>query len=355
MQALFGPGPGDLPATAEDEILQRACANVQYTVNDMAKLRAIFAKHDADNSGSLDIDEFYALFEAKKNPFGDALFKMVDLDGDGEFLSFSEFVSVVSTYCLFGPPEVLRFAFNAVDEDLSGFISFEELDNLAAWLHAGGPSNLNTAIAKIKEKYDQGDGQISFESFKKIYREFPFLIHPAFALQENMMARVLGMSWWKRKQRQLGMVKEDGDERKRGDDEPTLLQTLLPSIFPHKKKLTPEEIEAERIAKEAEEREIRTNYGKSRALPPPGPEMLAYQNFAVEVAAVDRAMEAQRKARKKKAARQKVEAAAEELRLKKERTKKRRARMLSADLRDPDGEPLFLLHQPASVEKLFHS
>ena len=69
--------PGDMPATADDELLQRACANVRYTVNDMKKLRALFAKHDADNSGTLDIDEFYNLFEAKKNPFGDALFRMV--------------------------------------------------------------------------------------------------------------------------------------------------------------------------------------------------------------------------------------------------------------------------------------
>jgi len=150
------------------------------------------------------------------------------LDGDGEFLSFSEFVSVVSTFCLFGPEEIIRFAFNCVDEDKSGFVSLEELDNLAGWLHDGGPSNLNTAIACIRvrvvrhsrgwvcerrgdyychvrshvacapvpqDKYDQGDGQIAFEHFKQINREFPFILHPAFHLQEEMQRAVLGQTW----------------------------------------------------------------------------------------------------------------------------------------------------------------
>ena len=54
---------------------------MRYTVNDMSKLKALFQKHDADNSGTLDIDEFYNLFETKKNPFGDALFRMVTIVG----------------------------------------------------------------------------------------------------------------------------------------------------------------------------------------------------------------------------------------------------------------------------------
>jgi hypothetical protein len=46
-----------------------------------------------------------------------------------------------------------------------------------------------------QDKYDQGDGQIAFEHFKKINREFPFMLHPAFHLQEEMQRAVLGQSW----------------------------------------------------------------------------------------------------------------------------------------------------------------
>ena len=343
---------GNRPATADDEVLQRACANVHYTVNDLAALRKLFAKHDADKSGSLDIDEFYALFRSKKSPFGDQLFRLVDLDGDGEFLSFSEFVSVVSTYCLFGPEEILRFAFNVVDEDKSGFVSMAEMDNLAAWLHKDGPANLNTAMKKIQEKYDQGDGNISFESFRQINREFPFLFHPAFALQDSMMQCVLGQRWWDRKRRELGMIKDGAaSEKPPGSESPGLLGTLFPSIFPPKP--IPGAAGEEGADGEGADAEEDGIWGKAQILPPPGPELLAYRDFVTEVSAVEKNMESQRKARRRAVAAEKRVAAARELQLKRDRTAKRRARMLTDDLMDPMGEPLTLVHQPASVVRLF--
>lgn len=346
----------------------------------MEVLKKLFAKHDADKSGSLDIvssdhnpppffrslaypffrslltlpppqDEFYGLFNTKKSPFGDALFKLVELDGDNEFLSFSEFVQVVSTFCLFGPEEILRFAFNVVDEDHSGFVSLQELDNLAAWLHEGGPANLNTAIARIKDKHDQGDGQFSFQTFKAVHREFPFLLHPAFALQENMMSVVMGKRWWARKQRELGMVTDGAANAKPpGEQAPTLLQTIFPSIFPFK---PPPPLKGEGADNDDDVDAGKSKFGREAALPPPGPEFLAYADFQAEVLLVDAHMERERKARRRKAAADKAAAVAKELVRKKDRTAKRRARMLTAELMDPLGEPLLLVHQPASVVRLF--
>lgn len=36
-------------------LLYLACTNVRYTKNDMEVLKNLFARHDADKSGSLDI------------------------------------------------------------------------------------------------------------------------------------------------------------------------------------------------------------------------------------------------------------------------------------------------------------
>mmetsp|Transcript_45005 Transcript_45005/g.90896 ORF Transcript_45005/g.90896 Transcript_45005/m.90896 type:complete len:340 (+) Transcript_45005:144-1163(+) len=331
------------PATADDVLLQKACAKVRYTAGDMTKLRAVFAKFDGDRSGSLDIDEFYQIFSAKKSTFGDSLFTLCELDGDGEFLSFSEFVSVVSTYCLFGTMEILRFAFNSVDLKHMGFISIEELDILAAALHVESTSNLNKALARIRLNYDHGDGKISFESFHKINREFPFLLHPAFALQETMMRKVLGQSWWDRKRKELNMIKNDGDEP---SETPNVMQRMFPSIFPFKPPQTPGELAAAAAEENAK-------FGLAASLPPPGPELLAYREFAEEVAAVDNQMELERKERRRKASSEKKQKEASDLRLKRERTSKRRARMLPPDLMDPYGQPLQLVHQPSSVVPLF--
>ena len=52
------------------------------------------------------------------------------------------------------------------------------------------PSNIKSALEKAAAKYDGGDGQISYSNFRKISREFPFLLHPAFRLQEKFMTEV---------------------------------------------------------------------------------------------------------------------------------------------------------------------
>mmetsp|Transcript_67553 Transcript_67553/g.152876 ORF Transcript_67553/g.152876 Transcript_67553/m.152876 type:complete len:346 (-) Transcript_67553:264-1301(-) len=341
-----GGGTGNDPASAEDEILQKACALAKYTNNDMKALQKTFNKYDKDKSGSLDIDEFYDLFDAKKSPFGDALFKLVELDGDAEFLDFSEFVSVVTTYALFGPEEVLRFAFNVVDEDTSGFVSLKELDNLAQWLHDGGPANLNTALSKIQAKYDKGDGNISFESFKLIAREYPFMLHPAFALQESMMKRVLGMKYWDKKRMQLGMVKDDDQMRaekaKREGKEipPGFLATYLPSIF------------GEGKSGDKKKKEDKA-FGAGKAVPDPGPEMLAYHEFQDEVKAITDQLEKERKTRRKKARQQKAEAEEKLLALKRERMEARRARMLGLEVLDESAPPLQLIYRPAPVTRIF--
>lgn len=318
----------------------------------MDKLRKLFASNDKDNSGSLDIDEFYEMFHSTKTPFGDALFQLVELDGDGEFLTFSEFVQVVTTFCLFGPNEVLRFAFNVVDIDSSGFVSLEELDMLAGWLHKGGPANLNTAIEKIKEKYDKGDGNLSFETFKKIYREFPFLFFPAFQLQNNMMHVVFGQKWWDRKRKQLDMVKNDD-----APSGPSIFTTAgsifkntfpsitskLPSIFQHG---SDEAGKGHKLGKFGD-------YGGGIKLPPAGPELIQHRLFMIKVQEQESEMEYERKLRMKIDRETKRKEVTKQLNMKRERMKKRRTRMLSAELLDPHAPALLLTHQPSSVVKTF--
>jgi len=73
------------------------------------------------------------------------------------------------------------------------------------------------------------------------------------------------------------MIKYD---EPREEDGPGILTKLFPSIFPPKqKKLTEEEEAALRAVEEAK----RDEFGKAKALPPPGPERLAYNDFVLEV------------------------------------------------------------------------
>ena len=46
--------------------------------------------------------------------FGDAVFELVDTE-DNEKIEFGEFVQATCTYCMFEPPEVLKFCFYIFD------------------------------------------------------------------------------------------------------------------------------------------------------------------------------------------------------------------------------------------------
>ena len=346
-KAMFSNSAGKRPATAEDELLQKAVHRAQLTHDDMVRLRKLFQDKDSDKSGTLDIDEFYSLFAAKKSPFGDALFKLVDVGGDGDFLSFSEFVEVVTTYCLFGASDILRFAFRVVDEDNSGFVSMEELDKLADFLHKDGPANLNTALARIRNKYDKGDGEVSWENFVQMHREFPFLLHPAFELQEYMMNTVLGRRWWDRKKKALGLVK-DGTAAAAADDEPGILGTLFPSIFGSKKR------EGAPPLGEGDGDGDGDGDGGVTAggLPPPGPELRAHRENVKTVAIQAQALRQERRERKNSAAEAKRRREAEQLLLARERMHTRRTRALTKELVNVKS-PLLLIHKPRPVSKLF--
>ena len=61
--------------------------------------------------------------------FGDSLFELVDIDNNGS-LDFSEFVQTLSTYCMFGREDVLKYCFFVFDKDKNGYIEQDELHAL---------------------------------------------------------------------------------------------------------------------------------------------------------------------------------------------------------------------------------
>ena len=92
---------------------------------------------------------------------------------------------------------------------------YQQLNKLSTWLHPKPPSNITTALEKAAMKYDGGDGQIAFANFRRIHKEFPFLLHPAYRLQEKFETVVMGKRWWLKKKKELGLIPEDPREPSR--------------------------------------------------------------------------------------------------------------------------------------------
>jgi len=103
---------------------------------------------------------------------------------------------------MFGPEEVLKFAFFVFDKDKNGFIEKGELDELTNLLHQEG---VTSNVLEALKKFDfNGDGKIDFKEFAMLNKQFPMVIYPAFRLQKNMMNYTLGQAFWTNQRGKLG-------------------------------------------------------------------------------------------------------------------------------------------------------
>jgi len=177
---------------------------------DLANLWYIFRKHDKDNSGTIDLGEFYKLIEEKRTVFGDGIFELIDVTDTGK-LNFTEFIECIMTYGLFEKEEVLKYCFFVFDKDKNGYVEEEELMALLDILHDHEiKGNMKTAVAKFDVN---SDGKVDFDEFKQMHGQFPTMIYPAFRLQQNMHRCLLGKDWWYKKQVELNDERENERNR----------------------------------------------------------------------------------------------------------------------------------------------
>ena len=73
--------------------------------------------------------ELFAYLDEPQTRFAERIFKFLDSSGDGT-IDFVEFLKMISTWCMFGPKEVLQFCCSIFDVDGSGSLSVKELKEL---------------------------------------------------------------------------------------------------------------------------------------------------------------------------------------------------------------------------------
>lgn len=177
---------------------------INIGVPELAVFWAHFRTGDKELAGSIDIDMFYTLFHVKRSIFGDGIFELVDIHLTDE-IDFGEYLTAVVTYCLFEPPEILRFCFYIFDRDKNGYIEKDEIMLfLRVIYHIVPPDDFDGNTRSALEKIDwNADGKVSWDEFNEVHRLFPALFFPAFRIQQNMIVETMGQRWWDKKKRYL--------------------------------------------------------------------------------------------------------------------------------------------------------
>lgn len=160
---------------AEQKLQQATLAFLVHnlsTQEETSELKEVFISFDKNGDGRLTKDELLKGMtritnESKILDSLDELMKTIDTDNNG-YIEFEEFVRASIDKDKLLTEKNLKIAFDVFDKDKSGGISASELKLLL------GESNVHTKEEvwknMIKEIDLNGDGQISFEEFKKMMK-----------------------------------------------------------------------------------------------------------------------------------------------------------------------------------------
>eukprot|EP00977_Amphora_coffeiformis_P010295 scaffold2385_cov178-Amphora_coffeaeformis.AAC.12 len=136
------------------------------TKDDMATLEETFSMFDKDGGGTISTEELHGIFKQLGNDISKAdvvaLIKSVDINNDGE-MDFKEFVSMMKK--MPDAANELKDAFKVFDADGSGSTSKAEMNKIMKKF--GQNLTEEELDAVMREVDSDGDGEITFEEFKK--------------------------------------------------------------------------------------------------------------------------------------------------------------------------------------------
>ena len=166
-----------------------------FTPEDCAKLKRRFDDIDVDLTGEIGYDELLDDINEARSAFTDAVFAMVDVNGNGE-LDFDEYIQIFMTYCMFNKEEILTFTYECFDKDGSGTIDEEEFMLLAKTVNNAAPMFPGNFATALTEFDSNDDGLIDPDEFRDLNRAYPMVLFPAFRFQDNLQRGSLGTNRW---------------------------------------------------------------------------------------------------------------------------------------------------------------
>ncbi|MBD3254165.1 MAG: hypothetical protein GF383_03690 [Candidatus Lokiarchaeota archaeon] len=141
--------------------------------DELHKMRRLFSMCDKDGSGAITLNELSSVLKELGYNYSNEKLKQMVQDVDKNFddqITFHEFMQLYKKQILFTEKEEkIRAAFEIIDSDKSGFVTFEELQKV---MHeVGGNLSNEELYAMIEEADVNKDAKISFEEFIQLMRK----------------------------------------------------------------------------------------------------------------------------------------------------------------------------------------
>jgi len=174
--------------------------------SDVGLLFKLFMQIDEDESGEVSMTELLTFLGLQQNKFAQSVFAIMDEDKSGQ-IDFREFVVAAWNYCTLSKGTLVMFAFDLYDDDHSGFIDGEEVEAMLRDVYgrefssAPQANHIIVSLRKMSEESGRSDLSIKIDhaEFFDFCRNHPGLLYPAFRLQNQLRAKILGEAFWDEK------------------------------------------------------------------------------------------------------------------------------------------------------------
>lgn len=189
--------------------LKRLVKSFLLTNADINRLNKAFNQVDNTRTGKVTLAEVFKGYEIDNwLMIGEALTSLVDIEldeEDPECIDFVDFAAIILTFCCFEPPELLRLCMYCYDPEKNGYIEVEDLKAIMNNLH--GIQAPDTVMGNEKGSWAKlqfpANGRIEFADMVEINGKAPLILKPVFRLQEKVMRKFCGVSYWEDKKRSL--------------------------------------------------------------------------------------------------------------------------------------------------------
>ena len=196
-----------------------------------------FLKLDVYDNHRVTIPQFYTYIEERRTELGDALFDILGYDStNDQGMTFGEFLLAIVTICMMEKNEVLQMIFYIFDKDKNGFISRRELRCLLRVFREvlegrNGVLSWRSNDLTLDQILMPKDGLLEFDELCRLIKSNKSMSYAAFSLQASflhamfpkcciltfslillqnkMMTKFKGHSFWRRKKCSLGKLRKE--------------------------------------------------------------------------------------------------------------------------------------------------
>ena len=167
------------------------------------ELHRQFGKLDYKDNNVADVIEFFDIIGEPRSIYGDWILRACDTDSKNQ-ITFSEFVNIVTVFCMFGYDELLRFTFGMHDEERRSYLDRDQWEKLIIIMmkHENVPHNKKhwnneyDNFATTIGKKGSGEPEMFYEDFVRLVKTYPMITFPIFRLQDKTRQRFLGEKFW---------------------------------------------------------------------------------------------------------------------------------------------------------------